>query len=67
MQTADARRFAQMQAELHKERTARLKAERTAAGRKSAILRLQAKLAQKKADEAKARAEANGADQHDGG
>jgi hypothetical protein len=49
MLARDARRIIELQQQVEQERTARLRAEQTAAGQKSAILRLQAKLAQHKA------------------
>jgi hypothetical protein len=62
MQTSDAaivRRLSQLEQQVQQERAARLKAEQTAAGRKSLILRLQAKVAAFEAKEAEARADAS--------
>jgi hypothetical protein len=54
---AAARRIVELETKLHQERMARMKAEQTAAGRKSLILRLQAQIAAHKAREAAAKAD----------
>ena len=56
---AVARRISQLEQQVSQERTARLKAEQTAAGRKSLILRLQAKIAGYEAREAVQKASAS--------
>jgi hypothetical protein len=58
MLTRDARRVTELEQRLHEERVARVKAEQTAAGRKSVILRLQAMIAAYKAREAEDKADA---------
>jgi hypothetical protein len=56
MTTADARRISQLTQQLHQEQTARRKAEQQLGGMKSAVVRLQAKLAGYEAKAAKAKA-----------
>ena len=56
MQTADARRFAELQRRCEQERALRLAAEQRAAGLKSAVMRMQAQLARQKAEAAERRA-----------
>jgi hypothetical protein len=57
MTTAEGRRIAQLTEELDRERIARRLAEQWLSGMRSAVVRLQAQLAQSRADTAKVKAE----------